>query len=131
VAGKKTSIERDNVKHNKASKIKVAKLVRKKTVKDDENAAEKLAAAEINQSKWESGRQILFTILPIFGYRMISKLDLKNEKVIQICRLVFVGYLLLSQLLFWLLKKKIEAADDDTALKLPPKLSLQSLQGNA
>jgi len=63
--------------------------------------------------------QVAMSCMYMVASRYIFKIDFTVKRVEQICRLVFCAYLLLSQLLFWFLKKQIEQINDDTPVAIP------------
>ena len=141
---KKAIIEkkRDNIGHNKSTKIKVvtSKITTKTTKSvpkvskvskkdsDEESDDESDKALEKNDQSSAIKKQILMGVTYMLASRFMMKINFKDAKAIQMCRVVFACYLIASQLLFYIIKMKIEEKDDNTIMEPVAAFSMKSLQ---
>ena len=58
----------------------------------------------------------------LIASRYISKIDFTDAKILQLCRVIFACYLIGSQILFYIIQKKIEHCDDERLITPPPDL---------
>lgn len=133
------SLERDNIGHNRSTKIKVvsrkltAKAVIKTTEKDsDDNDndgdMEDSGNNQMNTAGAQIKQQILMAVIYMAATHFTMKLNFNDQNIVQICRIIFAVYLLGSQLLFYIIKKKIDTEDDNLEIDMPANLSLSGLK---
>ena len=117
---KRNADNRTNKAHDKSNKIKLApkkeeietkQETRETDVKEDKQEDE--AAVIQRQATKLQVLQVILSIGSMLLSRKIFQLDFKNEKILQISRIIFSVYVLLNQLLFWIIKKQIEDKNDD------------------
>ena len=96
--GHKSSIlEKKSIAHNKSSKIKVADKLDSSKV-TSVKSAEKLSDSIVKrQNNFNNGQQLLMSILTMVLSRLIFKLDYTNQRIVQMCRIAFCMYVILSQ----------------------------------
>lgn len=103
----KKNTKRTNTKHSKTKKIKLAKI--DIDVKTDEEIA------KIQQTR-DMQMQMASSVLYMVASRFIFGMNYSDPKVLMIARVVFVLYIIGSQLLLKLLKDKINNIDDGTMI---------------
>ena len=74
-------------------------------------------AAERQQSALASVVDLVPTVLPML---LMWKLDMKEPATLFRVRLVFGAYLMAANVVFYVLRKRIRAANDETELVIPP-----------
>lgn len=120
--------DRDNLGHNKSTKIRVvsSKAASKTTSKEsvDEEVEE---TGGSNDGFAIIKRQLLIGATSLIASRYISKIDFTDAKILQLCRVIFACYLIGSQIIFYIIQKKIEHCDDERLITPPPDL-LKGLQ---
>jgi hypothetical protein len=133
---------RDNIGHNQSTKIKVVSKVKTPTPSasirkaeesedNDESSDEGDENASVSEKTDQSSavkKQILMGVTYMIASRFVMKLDFTKPKIIQLCRIVFAIYLLGSQLLFYLVKRKIEEKNDTSEIEAAQGFSLKGLQ---
>lgn len=137
-----SSQKRDNIGHNQSTKIKVvskvkppAAIIKKAEAEESEDNDESSDEGEENTSVSDKidqssavKKQLLMGVTYMIASRFVMKLDFTNPKIIQLCRIVFAIYLLGSQLLFYVVKLKIEKKNDTSEIDTPAGFSLKGLQ---
>lgn len=103
--------KRTNVKHSKKTKITLAKSDTNDS--NDTKTDEEIAA--IQQTR-DMQIQMLSSVLYMIASRFIFSMNYTDPKILMIARLVFVCYIIASQLLLKLLKDKINDIDDNTEI---------------
>jgi hypothetical protein len=120
---KATATQRDNVGHDQSNKIKLAPKKASATIDDDgddgDDDAEAKKSTDVDADtpsppsfQLSLLKQFAPTIVYMVASRFIMKLNFADSGVVQMCRIIFAVYLLLSQVLFTVLKQRIEAAND-------------------
>jgi len=103
--------KRTNVKHSKKTKITLAKSDNN----DSNNTKTDEEIAAIQQTR-DMQIQMLSSVLYMIASRFIFSMNYTDPKILMIARLVFVCYIIASQLLLKLLKDKINDIDDNTEI---------------
>lgn len=132
--------KRDNIGHNKSTKIKVvtskittktttkSKSISKKEESDDESEDEDIGkSVDATGQSSAIKKQILMAGTYMVASRFVMKLDFNNKKIVQLCRVIFACYLLASQLLFYVIKMRIEKEDDSSLVEVQAAFSMKSL----
>lgn len=120
-----TSTQRDNIGHDQSKKIKLAPKRASAATTDDDGddggdgseEAKKATDVDADTSAPPSFqlsllKQFAPTVVYMVASRFIMKLNFADSGVVQMCRIIFAVYLLLSQVMFTVLKQRIEAAND-------------------
>jgi len=102
-----SSSKRTNTKHSKTKKITLAKT------NTDNRTDEEIA--KIQQTR-DMQLQMASSVLYMVASRFIFGMNYSDPKILMIARVVFVLYIIASQLLLKLLKDKINNIDDDTMI---------------
>ena len=132
------SLSRDNVGHNRSTKIKVvsskitAKTISKaidNTEDDDSNILDDKTINLKNPAGAQIKQQILMAVIYMAATHFTMKINFNDQNMVQLCRVIFAFYLLGSQLLFYIIKRKIETEDDSTEIDMPSaNLSMKGLK---
>ena len=138
-----SSQKRDNIGHNQSTKIKVVSKVKapapaailRKAEESEDNDESSDEGDDSSSPVSEKGdqssavkKQLLMGVTYMIASRFVMKLDFTKPKIIQLCRVVFAIYLLGSQLLFYLVKRKIEEKNDTSEIDAAQGFSLKGLQ---
>ena len=100
--------KRNNIKHNKTTKITLSKSDSSKSKSDEEIAA--------MQQTRDMQIQMASSVLYMIASRFIFSMNYSDPKILMIARLVFVLYIVASQLLIKILKDKINNIEDETII---------------
>ena len=120
--------DRDNMGHNKSTKIRVvsSKAASKKAHKESEDEEVEESSGSVD-SFGIIKKQLLIGLTSLVASRYIVKLDFTNTKILKICRVIFACYLIGSQILFYIIQKKIEQCNDEREVDAGPDM-LKGLQ---
>ncbi|KAJ1431991.1 hypothetical protein B484DRAFT_36506 [Ochromonadaceae sp. CCMP2298] len=120
-------VEKRNVAHNKMTKIEVAQVPLKKSKgeaeggeeEEEEEGGEKEDEDALikEQTKFTGTQQMVISISSMVLSRMIFKVDYSDPQTLMLARLAFAAYLLLSQALFWFLRRQVTIRDDRHVLQ--------------
>ena len=132
------SLNRDNVGHNRSTKIKVVgRKITAKTISkaidtsevDDSNILDDEVVNHKNPAGAQIKQQILMAVIYMAATHFTMKINFNDQNMVQLGRVIFAFYLLGSQLLFYIIKKKIETDDDNTEIDIPSaNLSMKGLK---
>ena len=114
----KTDKTKAGKKHEGKVKIKVAKTAGEKAALEKKLQAELESAPDTGGlSKSRDMQWQLFSSLLYMGATMyLKRVDFTNKNILRLSRVFFVAYMILSQLLFFFLRQKVESLDDETKL---------------
>jgi hypothetical protein len=96
-----SSVAIQNTVHDASSKINLAAV--------DSSITTDISDDVINQKQttFIASLQMALSIVSMVLSRIIFKLNFKDKNTVKLCRLIFCGYLLLSQLFYFLLSFKV------------------------
>lgn len=95
-----SSVAIQNTAHDASSKINLAAVDSSSTDISDDVINQK-------QTTFIASLQMALSIVSMVLSRIIFKLNFKDKNTVKLCRLIFCGYLLLSQLFYFLLSFKV------------------------
>ena len=101
-----------------------------KDVKDKDLISETLESKDTSKDKGSDiFLQIGLAAVPYFASQLLKKLDFKDNTIISLCRVIFCGYVVLLQLLFWYLQNSITKKNDESIILIDPK-GFEALSSN-
>ena len=100
VSSSSSSVAIQNTAHDASSKINLAAVDSSSTDISDDVINQK-------QTTFIASIQMALSIVSMVLSRVIFKLNFKDKNTVKLCRLIFCGYLLLSQLFYLLLSFKV------------------------
>jgi hypothetical protein len=95
-----SSVAIQNTAHDASNKINLAAVDSSSTDISDDVINQK-------QTTFIASLQMVLSIVSMVLSRVIFKLNFKDKNTVKMCRLIFCGYLLLSQLFYFLLSFKV------------------------
>lgn len=121
------------VKINEKKAINVDKLIEKEQKDKTEGIQNTKIPDEVKPSTEftsEAKIQLAITLLSVVAPSLIYRMKTNNPSMINVARIVFVCYIIMSQLLFWYLKKIVNDASDKSIIPSNPN-PFQQMKGLA